>query len=454
MASGRSATTSVTAGSEPRPDLPVEHAEVLDAFGERMLVAAVLQRVQHRHQLVELAGGHHVLQAHERVVLVAVGDGIEAQHRRLGRQLHVDEAGAEAVSSSPRARSTRMSRCASASAVGPAVGVELAEPHEVGVRVEDHDGQCGVRHDLLEHDAERVGLARAALPAPEGVAVEPSRQQLRRAARHGEVRADLEQRAGRRVQHLDGGGVDLLDRARLERVAAGGVERALGEHADEPSAEARGLRLGPFLDEGQLALAGTRDDDERPGDEGRPGGIADEEGAPVIGAGDRRVLGIHAPIIPLLRAAIGKTEPLEESVTVPDLSIRVAGPADAAALAELAADTFPLACPPSTTAEAIAAFIAANFTVERMGEYLADRGRTLLVAEEPDWPRGGLLDAHRGRAGRCGCRGLRRRAAGDRAQQVLHACARARLGGRRGSAHERRRSRRPRRPVPRRSGSA
>ena len=69
---------------------------------------------------------------------------------------------------------------------------------------------------------------------------------------------------------------------------------------------------------------------------------------------------------------------------VPDLSIRIASPADAAALAELAADTFPLACPPSTTAEAIAAFIAENFTVERMGEYLADVDRTLLVAEEPD----------------------------------------------------------------------
>ena len=88
---------------------------------------------------------------------------------------------------------------------------------------------------------------------------------------------------------------------------------------------------------------------------------------------------MHAPIIPLCRPLA-----LEESVFVPDLTIRVAGPADAAALAELAADTFPLACPPSTTAEAIAEFIAANFTVARMGEYLADTDRTLLVAEESD----------------------------------------------------------------------
>ena len=70
-------------------------------------------------------------------------------------------------------------------------------------------------------------------------------------------------------------------------------------------------------------------------------------------------------------------------MTVSDISIRVAGAADAAALAELAAETFPLACPPSTTAEAIAAFIAANFTVDRMAGYLGDAHRTLLVAEEP-----------------------------------------------------------------------
>ncbi len=71
-------------------------------------------------------------------------------------------------------------------------------------------------------------------------------------------------------------------------------------------------------------------------------------------------------------------------MTVPDLVIRIADAADADRLAELAADTFPLACPPSTTAEAIAAFIAANFTVERMAEHLADADRTLLVAHEPD----------------------------------------------------------------------
>jgi diamine N-acetyltransferase len=71
-------------------------------------------------------------------------------------------------------------------------------------------------------------------------------------------------------------------------------------------------------------------------------------------------------------------------MTVSEITIRSASSADAAPLAELAAETFPLACPPHTTAEAIAAFIAEHFTVARFVEYIGDDDRTLLVAEEPD----------------------------------------------------------------------
>ena len=56
---------------------------------------------------------------------------------------------------------------------------------------------------------------------------------------------------------------------------------------------------------------------------------------------------------------------------------------DAAALSSLAAATFPLACPPHTTPEAIADFIARNFGVEHFEGYLADPTRILLVAEAP-----------------------------------------------------------------------
>lgn len=66
------------------------------------------------------------------------------------------------------------------------------------------------------------------------------------------------------------------------------------------------------------------------------------------------------------------------------ITIRIAELTDAAALAELAAETFPLACPPSTTAEAIASFIAEHLSARRFAEYLADAARIVLIAEEPD----------------------------------------------------------------------
>lgn len=61
--------------------------------------------------------------------------------------------------------------------------------------------------------------------------------------------------------------------------------------------------------------------------------------------------------------------------------IRRATPADAAALHELAAETFPLAVPPGTTADDVAAFIAEHLSEERFHGYLADPVREIYVAE-------------------------------------------------------------------------
>jgi GNAT superfamily N-acetyltransferase len=61
---------------------------------------------------------------------------------------------------------------------------------------------------------------------------------------------------------------------------------------------------------------------------------------------------------------------------------RVATPADAVALSELASATFPLACPPHTSQQAIADFISKNFTVTNFDSYLADLGRALFLAED------------------------------------------------------------------------
>ncbi len=59
---------------------------------------------------------------------------------------------------------------------------------------------------------------------------------------------------------------------------------------------------------------------------------------------------------------------------------REAGPADAAALHEVAAATFALACPPSTLASDIAEFVHHHLSAERMSQYLADPQRELFLA--------------------------------------------------------------------------
>jgi diamine N-acetyltransferase len=61
------------------------------------------------------------------------------------------------------------------------------------------------------------------------------------------------------------------------------------------------------------------------------------------------------------------------------MTVRLATPADAAALAEVAAVTFPLACPPTTTAEAMDRFIATSLSPAAFTRYLADPGRVIVV---------------------------------------------------------------------------
>nr|WP_024805913.1 GNAT family N-acetyltransferase [Nocardia sp. BMG51109] len=57
-----------------------------------------------------------------------------------------------------------------------------------------------------------------------------------------------------------------------------------------------------------------------------------------------------------------------------------AGRWDAEALGDVAAATFPLACPPGLTAADIDTFIARILSGERFGDYLADPARTVLKA--------------------------------------------------------------------------
>jgi ribosomal protein S18 acetylase RimI-like enzyme len=59
-----------------------------------------------------------------------------------------------------------------------------------------------------------------------------------------------------------------------------------------------------------------------------------------------------------------------------------AKPTDVVELADVAARTFPLACPAAATADNIAAFIAANLSAECFAGYLADPDRAVYVARE------------------------------------------------------------------------
>ena len=62
------------------------------------------------------------------------------------------------------------------------------------------------------------------------------------------------------------------------------------------------------------------------------------------------------------------------------IDVAAANEADLPELADVAARTFPLACPPSATRENIAAFIAENLSQERFRDYLADSDRAVLAA--------------------------------------------------------------------------
>lgn len=66
----------------------------------------------------------------------------------------------------------------------------------------------------------------------------------------------------------------------------------------------------------------------------------------------------------------------------PAVDVAGAVPDDLAELADVAARTFPLACPPSATTENVAAFIAENLSAARFAGYLTDPDRAVLLARD------------------------------------------------------------------------
>ena len=64
------------------------------------------------------------------------------------------------------------------------------------------------------------------------------------------------------------------------------------------------------------------------------------------------------------------------------MRVETATQADLPELAEVAATTFPLACPPSVSPDNVAAFIAENLSAERFWTYLEDPDRVVLVVRD------------------------------------------------------------------------
>ena len=135
-------------------------------------------------------------------VLLAVGERVEPQQRRLLLRAELAEAHADRR----RRRSTPLR-----TATEPATGREALrprsrrrsargspEPDVVRVRVEHDDPQARLHQELLEQHAERVGLAGAGLAAQEGVPAEARRRRARtaRPARAPARRPSSEARSG------------------------------------------------------------------------------------------------------------------------------------------------------------------------------------------------------------------------------------------------------------------
>lgn len=70
------------------------------------------------------------------------------------------------------------------------------------------------------------------------------------------------------------------------------------------------------------------------------------------------------------------------------VTVRIAGPDDVPELAQVAASTFGLACPPGMSQERVDAFVADVLSPARFDAYVADADRHVLLAEQDGIPLG------------------------------------------------------------------
>ena len=185
-------------------------------------------------------------------VLLAVDHRVEPQHRRQRLAAELAEAAGRGAVRAVSAADVDPGRERPPARRGRVVdaGAHLAQAGHVGVRVEDHDRQARLEQQLLEHDAERVGLAGAGLAAEERVTVEAAGVERERHAGRQPQLADRQLRAPAGALPQPGG--DLVrrrgaDRGVVERRAVAGQDHALAaRRADrQPAAHRRPAAASP-----------------------------------------------------------------------------------------------------------------------------------------------------------------------------------------------------------------
>ena len=154
---------------------------------------SLASRAARGERLVGRRAGPSSSGAEQLVVLVRVADRVELEDAGVGGAVELREAEPEPFArlGGGRADEDRRRELGQPCGTGPiGVGPRFAEADEVGVRVDHDHAQLGLEQELLEHDAERVRLARAGLSAEERVPVEtggvdPRRHRLVTAREHG-----------------------------------------------------------------------------------------------------------------------------------------------------------------------------------------------------------------------------------------------------------------------------
>ncbi|MFV0426240.1 MAG: tRNA (guanosine(37)-N1)-methyltransferase TrmD [Beutenbergiaceae bacterium] len=184
-----------------------------------------------------------------------------------------------------------------------------------------------------------------------------------------------------------------------------GIDARVAEHYADTPVQVREISLGDYvLNGGEVAALAMTEAVVRllPGVLGNPESVVEESHGTdglleypvytqpaswrgitvpeVLRSGDHQAIAVWRRAKAVERTARRRPDLLESH----PVGIRPARPADAPALAALAAATFPLACPPWMPRAEIDAHIDQHLSLPRFRSYLKDRSRWLLLAHVAD----------------------------------------------------------------------